>query len=84
MPAPSREPGRARLFRTGHSQALRLPKGFRFPGDEVSIRREGVAVILEPLPPSRWPRGYWQRLAGLRLTYRIRHMRPRLAPRKTR
>jgi antitoxin VapB len=39
----------AKLFRTGRSQAVRLPKEFRFEGDEVRIRRHGSAVILEPL-----------------------------------
>ena len=38
----------AKLFRTGRSQAVRLPKEFRFEGSEVRIRREGSAVILEP------------------------------------
>jgi antitoxin VapB len=40
----------AKLFRTGRSQAVRLPKEFRFQGDEVRIRRHGQAVILEPVP----------------------------------
>ena len=39
----------ARLFAHGGSQAVRLPKAFRFEGGEVSIRREGDAVILEPV-----------------------------------
>ncbi len=39
----------ARLFAHGGSQAVRLPKAFRFEGGEVSIRREGEAVILEPV-----------------------------------
>ena len=39
----------ARLFWTGRSQAVRLPKEFRFEGDAVLIRRHGKAVILEPL-----------------------------------
>ncbi len=51
----------AKLFRNGRSQAVRLPKEFRFEGDEVSIRREGDSVILEPLKRRRWPRGYWRR-----------------------
>jgi hypothetical protein len=49
----------AKLFRNGRSQAVRLPKDFRFEGDEVSIRREGRRVILEPARHRRWPRGYW-------------------------
>jgi antitoxin VapB len=39
----------AKLFWTGRSQAVRLPREFRFDGDEVRIRRHGSAVILEPV-----------------------------------
>ncbi|MDA8145861.1 MAG: type II toxin-antitoxin system VapB family antitoxin [Thermaerobacter sp.] len=39
---------RAKLFRNGSSQAVRLPKEFRFPGDEVLIKQEGKAVVLLP------------------------------------
>jgi virulence-associated protein VagC len=39
---------RAKLFRTGGSQALRLPKKFRFDRQtEVLIRREGKRIVLE-------------------------------------
>jgi antitoxin VapB len=41
--------GTAKLFWSGRSQAVRLPKDFRFRGNEVRIRRHGSAVILEPL-----------------------------------
>ncbi len=40
---------RAKIFWSGRSQAVRLPKDFRFQGEEVRIRRHGSAVILEPL-----------------------------------
>lgn len=36
----------ARIFRNGASQAVRLPKEFRFEGDEVCIKRVGSAVLL--------------------------------------
>jgi antitoxin VapB len=39
----------AKLFQNGRSQAVRLPKEFRFEGDRVRIRRVGQAVLLEPL-----------------------------------
>lgn len=39
----------AKLLWFGRSQAVRLPKDFRFGGKEVRIRRRGVAVILEPI-----------------------------------
>jgi len=39
---------RAKLFRTGGSQAVRLPRAYRFQGQtEVLIRREGKRVVLE-------------------------------------
>ena len=40
--------GRAKLFTHGGSQAVRLPKAYRLEGEEVTVRREGKAVILEP------------------------------------
>lgn len=40
---------RAKLFCSGRSQAVRLPKEFRMEGAEVRIRRQGAAVILEPV-----------------------------------
>ncbi len=39
----------AKLFWSGRSQAVRLPKDFRMDGREVRIRRQGAAVILEPI-----------------------------------
>jgi len=39
----------AKLFTHGRSQAVRLPKEFRFPGKEVRVRRDGNRVILEPM-----------------------------------
>lgn len=39
----------AKLFWSGRSQAVRLPKEFRFAGEEVRVRRHGDAVILEPI-----------------------------------
>lgn len=39
----------AKLFQNGSSQAVRLPREFRFKGDKVRIRRAGRSVILEPL-----------------------------------
>lgn len=39
----------AKLFRNGRSQAVRLPREFRFEGDEVRIRQVGGGVLLEPV-----------------------------------
>jgi antitoxin VapB len=49
---------RAKLFKNGGSQAVRLPANCRFPDDqrEVSVKRIGRKVILEPL--DQWPESF--------------------------
>jgi antitoxin VapB len=42
----------AKIFQNGRSQAVRLPKEFRFKGKEVFIHREGSKVILSEKPDS--------------------------------
>ena len=46
---------RAKLFKNGGSQAVRLPKDCRFPEDqhEVLVRREGRRIVIEPV--DAWP-----------------------------
>lgn len=39
----------AKLFQNGQSQAVRLPKEFRFEGDEVYIKKSGNVIILLPM-----------------------------------
>ncbi len=39
----------AKIFRNGRSQAVRLPKEFRFPGTEVRVSKVGHGVLLEPV-----------------------------------
>jgi len=38
----------AKIFQNGKSQAVRLPKAFRFGGDKVYIKQIGSAVVLLP------------------------------------
>ncbi|EJM98433.1 AbrB/MazE/SpoVT family DNA-binding domain-containing protein [Phyllobacterium sp. YR531] len=47
-------PHTAKVFRSGNSQAVRLPKEFRLDTDEVDISREGDAIILRPRNSSAW------------------------------
>ncbi len=42
----------AKLFKHGRSQAVRLPKEFRFDGQEVRVSKIGDRVILEPITSS--------------------------------
>jgi antitoxin VapB len=48
----------AKVFMNGNSQAVRLPKAFRFENTaEVAISRSGDKIILEPVaarPPKTW------------------------------
>ena len=45
----------AKIFWSGRSQAVRLPKEFRMKGNEVRIRKQGTAVVLEPIVDDwRW------------------------------
>ena len=47
------------LFQNGRSQAVRLPKEMRLPGNEVSIRRFGAGVLIEPVNVPQWPSDYF-------------------------
>lgn len=42
----------AKLFRNGRSQAVRLPKEFRFEGDRVRVRKVPEGVLLEAMKPT--------------------------------
>jgi antitoxin VapB len=44
----------AQLFMNGRSQAVRLPKLFRFEGKQVHIKKVGSSVVLSPLEADRW------------------------------
>jgi antitoxin VapB len=58
---------RASIFMNGRSQAVRLPQSCRFDADtkNVSVRKVGQAVILEPLEPAGWDPAYLAMLAAL-------------------
>jgi antitoxin VapB len=48
----------AKIFQSGGSQAVRLPKKYRFEGaDEVLIHREGERVVLQPRR-RRWSKAF--------------------------
>lgn len=38
----------AKVFKSGNSQAVRIPKEFHLEGEEVEIRRKGDALVLRP------------------------------------
>lgn len=70
----------AKVFQSGNSQAVRLPKDFRFPSgvEEVSIRRQGDRLILEPLERESWPENFWQAFGAMSPDFE----RPRQVPQR--
>lgn len=51
--AATKKEASAKLFWNGRSQAVRLPKEFRFEGKSVRVRRMGSGVLLEPIAKTR-------------------------------
>jgi len=49
-PVVESETAEAKLFWNGRSQAVRLPKQFRFEGDRVRVKRMGTGILIEPVP----------------------------------
>jgi len=52
----------AEIVETNQGQAVRLPDEFRFEDPMVSIRREGDAVILEPIKALNWPEHFFENI----------------------
>jgi antitoxin VapB len=67
----------AKLFKNGDSQAVRLPKEFRFQGTEVFLQRMGNAVVLLPKTKS------WETLIGSLAKFPSDFMSDREQPRET-
>jgi antitoxin VapB len=57
----------AKVFWSGKSQAVHLPKDFRFPPDteEVEVYREGGRIVLEPVQAEEWPESFWRAFEGM-------------------
>ncbi len=45
---------KAKVFRNGQSQAIRLPKEFRVVGTEVFIKKQGNMIVLIPIEGNPW------------------------------
>ena len=52
----------AEIVETADGQCIHLPKEFRIDVRTVAIRREGDVVILEPIKPSAWPEGFFEKI----------------------
>jgi antitoxin VapB len=52
--APAMAVAEAKVFMTGRSQAVRLPKDYRVTGDSVYVKRLGSGILLIPKTSARW------------------------------
>jgi antitoxin VapB len=59
-------PVHAKVFWSGGSQAVRLPRELRVEGTEVLIRRRGRAILIEPALEEEGWGGFWERLVSLK------------------
>ncbi|PJZ68999.1 antidote-toxin recognition MazE [Leptospira perolatii] len=66
---------RAKIFKNGDSQAIRLPKEYRFKGKEVYIRKDGNNVILTPIDDA--VDRFWNNLNEFSEDFRIERNQPR-------
>lgn len=66
----------AKLFQNGSSQAVRLPKEFRFRGDHVYIKKMGEAVVLLPVQNS------WESLLASLSLFTDDYMTDRVQPKQ--
>ncbi|MCH7224962.1 antitoxin [Haloferula sp. A504] len=55
---------KTRVFRSGNSLAVRLPKEMALPCGPVSIRREGSRIVIEEMNEGGWPEGFFD---GIRI-----------------
>ena len=51
---------KTKVFKSGNSLAVRLPKALELPCGTVSIHREGRKIIIEEVTENGWPEGFFQ------------------------
>lgn len=71
---------RAKVFWSGGSQAVRLPKALRLASREVRVSRRGNSLVIDPLPEADNWDGFWKGLVPLRK--RVRRWGTRAAERR--
>ena len=72
----------AKVFMSGRSQAVRLPRMYRFDGDEVLIKRVGDAVVL--LPRTRSWDTLFQSLEQFEPGFKLQRKQPKTQQKRAR
>ena len=70
----------AKVFWSGGSQAVRLPKAVRVVGREVLVKKRGAELVLEIIPDRDDWTGFWDALAPLKNP--VRRRQPRRAEKR--
>ncbi len=52
----------AQVIDINGEQAVKLPQEFRVSGEVVAIRKQGEAIVLEPIKPLDWPLGFFEEI----------------------
>lgn len=65
----------AKIFTNGRSQAVRLPKAFRFKGNEVYVKKTSAGVLLIPKEDSIWD-GWEQNLMKYEEPFMVERNQP--------
>lgn len=50
----------AQIIQLEGEQAVKLPREFHLPGTIISVRKQGDAIILEPITPACWPQEFFE------------------------
>jgi virulence-associated protein VagC len=66
----------SRVFWSGGSQAVRLPKAMRLRAAEVTIERRGKALLIVPVEDADGWGGFWDRLLTVKASVRRHKTRP--------
>ena len=53
---------KTKVFKSGNSLAVRLPRGYELPCGEVNIRREGRRVVIEEAASETWLAGFFDEI----------------------
>jgi len=51
---------KTKVFKSGNSLAVRLPKGLELPCGNVSIHRDGRRIVIEEMTQTGWPEGFFE------------------------
>ena len=57
---------KTKVFKSGNSLAVRLPKGLELPCGSVSIHRDGHKIVIEEMTQSGWPKGFFESIRIVR------------------